>query len=69
MTATDIPYDGDGSTMIGRLSLPEGEGTRPAILIAHEGNGLDDYQKSRPERFAELMTALKAVAEAVGRTL
>src|SRR6266511_6149677 len=50
----DIEYAGDGSTMIGRLALPEGEGRRPAVLIAHEGLGLDDYQKSRAERFAEL---------------
>jgi 3-deoxy-7-phosphoheptulonate synthase len=29
----------------------------------------DGPQQLRPERFVELMTALKAVAEAVGRTL
>ncbi len=46
LTTTDISYDVDGSTMIGRLALPEGEGIRPAILIGHEGNGLDDYQLS-----------------------
>src|SRR5258705_326105 len=40
--------------MIGRLALPEGEGPRPAVLIAHEGNGLDDFQKERAERYAEL---------------
>ena len=50
----DIDYTADGSTMVGRLALPEGEGKRPAILIAHEGGGLDEYQKSRAERFAEL---------------
>ena len=54
MTTRDIEYDVDGSRMVGRLALPEGEGARPAVLIAHEGNGLDDYQKSRAERFAEL---------------
>jgi dienelactone hydrolase len=54
MTSTDIEYVVDGTTMIGRLSLPDGEGTRPAVLIAHEGNGLDDYQKSRPDLFADL---------------
>jgi dienelactone hydrolase len=54
MTTTDIAYDVEGSKMVGRLALPEGDGTRPAVLIAHEGNGLDDVQKSRPERFAEL---------------
>src|SRR5260370_39566906 len=40
--------------MIGRLALPEGDGTRPAVLVAHEGGGLDEYQKTRAERFAEL---------------
>jgi hypothetical protein len=54
VTTTDIAYDVGGSTMIGRLALPEGDGTRPAVLIAHEGNGLDDYQKQRADRFAEL---------------
>jgi len=53
VTARDIEYDVDGLTMIGRLALPAGDGTRPAILIAHEGNGLDDYQRSRAERFAD----------------
>jgi len=51
---SDIDYAADGGTMIGRLALPEGEGKRPAVLIAHEGGGLDDYQKSRAERFANL---------------
>jgi hypothetical protein len=41
----DIEYAGDGSTMIGRLALPEGDDQGPAVLIAHEGGGLDDYQK------------------------
>jgi dienelactone hydrolase len=50
----DIDYTADGSTMIGRLALPESEGKRPAVLIAHEGGGLDDYQKGRAERFANL---------------
>jgi dienelactone hydrolase len=50
----DIDYTADGSKMIGRLALPEGQGKRPAVLIAHEGGGLDEYQKSRAERFANL---------------
>jgi dienelactone hydrolase len=51
---SDITYEADGTTMIGRLALPDGEGQRPGVLIAHEGNGLDDYQKQRSERFAAL---------------
>lgn len=50
----DIEYPADGLTMIGRLALPDVQGPRPGVLIAHEGLGLDDYQKSRAERFAEL---------------
>jgi dienelactone hydrolase len=54
MRASDVRYVVDGVTMIGRLTLPEGVGKRPAVLIAHEGNGLDDYQKRRADRVAEL---------------
>lgn len=54
MTARDIAYTADGRNMIGRLALPEAEGKRPAVLVAHEGPGLDDHQKSRADRLAEL---------------
>jgi dienelactone hydrolase len=51
---TDIEYEADGRTMIGRLAVPSGEGRRPAVLIAHEGPGLDDHQRSRADRLADL---------------
>jgi dienelactone hydrolase len=51
---TDIEYVVDGVTLVGRLAVPDGDGPLPGVLIAHEGNGLDDYQKQRAERFAEL---------------
>jgi dienelactone hydrolase len=57
MITRDIEYEVDGTTMIGRLALPDGDpdtGLRPGVLIAHEGNGLDDFQKARAEQFAEL---------------
>jgi dienelactone hydrolase len=54
VTIRDIEYSADGTIMVGRLALPEGVGQRPAVLIAHEGLGLDDYQRSRAERLAEL---------------
>lgn len=54
VTARDVEYDVDGVQMIGRLAVPEGTGQRPGVLIAHEGNGLDEFQRSRPERLAEL---------------
>ena len=41
MKIEDIAYDVDGARMVGRLARPDGPGRRPAVLIAHEGNGLD----------------------------
>jgi dienelactone hydrolase len=54
LSTSDIAYDVDGTTMIGRLALPDGDDKRPGVLIAHEGNGLDDFQKQKAERFAAL---------------
>jgi dienelactone hydrolase len=52
--AREIRYDVDGMTMVGTLAVPDGAGSRPAVLVAHEANGLDDYQKSRAEQLAAL---------------
>ncbi len=52
--STDVEYTVEGTTMVGRLALPAADGLRPAVLIAHDGGGLDEYQKARAERFAEL---------------
>jgi dienelactone hydrolase len=40
--------------MRGRLALPDGDGLFPAVLVAHEANGLDEFQAGRPERLAGL---------------
>lgn len=53
-TTTEIEYEADGRTMVGRLALPDGESRHPAVLIAHEGPGLDDHQRSRADQLAEL---------------
>jgi dienelactone hydrolase len=52
--ATDIEYEADGRTMLGRLALPASEDRRPAVLLAHEGPGLDDHQRARARQLAEL---------------
>ena len=54
VTTRDVSYTADGTTMTGRLALPDRADRRPGVLIAHEGNGLDDYQKDRAARFAGL---------------
>jgi dienelactone hydrolase len=54
VTTRDVEYVAQGTVMRGRLALPEGTGLCPGVLIAHEGPGLDEYQKDRAARFAEL---------------
>jgi dienelactone hydrolase len=54
MTTTDIEYEAEGRTMIGRLAVPACGGRHPAVLIAHEGTGLDDHQRCRADQLAEL---------------
>lgn len=53
VTTKEIEYSADGTTMIGRLALPDGAGKRPGVLIAHDGPGLNDYQRRRADRLAE----------------
>ena len=48
-----VEYLADGLMMFGHLALPEGDDTRPAVLIGHEGAGLDDVQRARADRMAE----------------
>jgi dienelactone hydrolase len=50
----DVEYEADGRLLVGRLAVPDGDDRRPGIVIAHEGLGLDDFQKDRASRFAEL---------------
>ena len=53
-TVRDISYEVDGRQMVGRLGVPDQPGPRPAVLIAHEANGLDDFQRSRAAQLADL---------------
>ncbi len=54
ITAFDLEYRCGPTTMLGRLALPAGQERAPGVLIAHEANGLDDYQRTRPDMLAEL---------------
>jgi dienelactone hydrolase len=55
MVATrEIVYQADGRRMIGTLALPDGSDHRAAVLIAHEGPGLDQHAKDQAERLAGL---------------
>lgn len=50
----EVEYRADDRVMVGRLAVPDGDGKRPAVLIAHDGPGLNDYQRRRADRLAEL---------------
>jgi dienelactone hydrolase len=49
----EATYDADGLTMVGHLARPDGEGPWPAVLIGHDGVGLDDFQRRRADHLAE----------------
>lgn len=50
----EIGYQADGVVMRGRLGVPPGSGPFPGVLVAHEANGLDDFQASRAATLAEM---------------
>jgi len=53
MIATrEVTYDVDGLSMVAHLAQPDGEGPWPAVLIGHDGIGLDDYQRHRADDLA-----------------
>lgn len=52
ITTTQVFYDADGLNMVAHLARPLGEGSWPAVLIGHDGVGLDDYQRSRADNLA-----------------
>jgi dienelactone hydrolase len=52
ITTTQVIYDADGLKMIAHLARPHGKGPWPAVLIGHDGIGLDDYQRSRADDLA-----------------
>lgn len=50
---SQIVYHTDGLTMTGYLARPDGEGPWPAVLIGHDGVGLESYQRSRADALAK----------------
>jgi dienelactone hydrolase len=52
---SELTYDADGARMIGFLARDEARsGPHPAVLIAPEAPGLDDYNRERCRRLAAL---------------
>jgi dienelactone hydrolase len=50
----EVRYEADGRQLAGTLALPDGPGPFPAVLIGHEGPGLDDIQRERASDIAAL---------------
>jgi dienelactone hydrolase len=55
MRVEDIEYEADGIRLLGHLAVDDTRsGPRPAVLVCHEGPGLDVHAKDVAERLAEL---------------
>ncbi|HEX4210171.1 MAG TPA: dienelactone hydrolase family protein, partial [Candidatus Binataceae bacterium] len=48
----ELTYDVDGLRMVAHLAQPDGKGPWPAVLLGHDGIGLDDYQRHRADDLA-----------------
>lgn len=54
MKTQDISYRVDEKTFTGYLAFdPARSGTRPGVLVCHQGNGLSDHAKERARMLAE----------------
>ena len=55
MRIADIEYTVGDRRMVGHLAVEEGQpGSRPGVLVCHEGPGLDGHARGRAERLAGL---------------
>jgi dienelactone hydrolase len=55
MHIQDIEYEVDGRRMLGQFAVDDSRrGPRPAVLVSHEGPGLDDHVRGRAVRLAGL---------------
>lgn len=61
VTLTDLEYEAEGRSMVGRLAQPAGSGSVPAVVIAHGAPGLDDHCRRSAAALAELGYAALAI--------
>ncbi len=55
MHISDIQYESDGINLVGHLAFDDARpGVRPAVLVSHEGPGLDRHAKDVAEQLAGL---------------
>ena len=68
ISTREVTYDVDGLTMVAHLAQPDGQGPWPAVLIGHDGIGLDDYQRGRADDLAKHGYIALAMDYHAGRT-
>src|SRR5688500_15232917 len=68
ITTREVVYAADGLEMVAHLARPDGEGPWPAVLIGHDGIGLEDYQRSRADDLAKHGSIALAMDYHAGRT-
>lgn len=49
----EVSYPADELIMVGHLARPEGHGPWPTVLLAHDGIGLNDFQRHYADDLAE----------------
>lgn len=59
--AQDVQFASDGTTLLGYLAEPAGDGPYPIVLVCHENRGLTDHIKDVTRRFAQAGYAALAV--------
>jgi len=53
MLTRDIPYTSGGKSFTGYFAAPEGDGSRPGVLVCHQGGGLTEHAKEKARMLAE----------------
>lgn len=56
LTGEAFPYSdpADGSALNGYITVPEGEGPFPAVVIIHNADGINEYEETRATMLAEM---------------
>ncbi len=50
----DVRYEHDGTTLLGHLAAPDGDGPYPGVLVVHDWFGVGDHVRVRCEMLARL---------------
>lgn len=52
ISTREVTYEVDGLNMIAHLAQPDSPGPWPAVLLGHDGVGLEEYQRQRADDLA-----------------